>query len=234
MIRTILFDLGGTLDGDGLHWLDRFVGLYAEAGVRLPRETLRAAFDEAERRASSDEGMSRAHFSDMVLRHLEWQFEVLGLNDRPLRQSIGGRFIAAVERTGRLNVTTLSSLKDRGLTLGVVSNACGNADVLCDDLGYTPYLSFVVDSRRVGLTKPDPAIYEHAASLAGCPVRAIMMVGDSFERDIVPARSLGMKTAWLQPAGASTHCPDPALVDLFLSSVGELPARLETLEPTAA
>ena len=28
MVRTILFDMGGTLDGDGQHWLDRFLVLY--------------------------------------------------------------------------------------------------------------------------------------------------------------------------------------------------------------
>jgi hypothetical protein len=53
MIRAILFDMGGTLDGDGLHWLDRFAALCGR-GVALPRETLRAAFDEAERRAAVD------------------------------------------------------------------------------------------------------------------------------------------------------------------------------------
>ena len=35
MIRAILFDMGGTLDGDGVHWLDRFEILYARAGVAV-------------------------------------------------------------------------------------------------------------------------------------------------------------------------------------------------------
>ena len=52
MIRTILFDMGGTLDGDGLHWLERFVALYRDFGVELPRETIREAFDEAERQST--------------------------------------------------------------------------------------------------------------------------------------------------------------------------------------
>ena len=49
MIRAILFDMGGTLDGDGLHWLERFLALYEAFGVELPRESIRDAFDEAER-----------------------------------------------------------------------------------------------------------------------------------------------------------------------------------------
>src|SRR4051812_40820094 len=52
-LRAILFDMGGTLDGDGLHWLDRFAAAYAAAGMTLPFETLRAAFDSAEQRAAA-------------------------------------------------------------------------------------------------------------------------------------------------------------------------------------
>ena len=81
MLRAILFDMGGTLDGDGLHWLDRFDELYAGAGVPLPRETLRAAFDDAERQAAVDETIARRDLDDMVDRHVGWQFEHLGRSD---------------------------------------------------------------------------------------------------------------------------------------------------------
>ena len=79
MLRAILFDMGGTLDGDGLHWLDRFERLYADAGVLLPRDTLRAAFDEAERRAAVDETIAAADLEDMVDRHVGWQLGHLSL-----------------------------------------------------------------------------------------------------------------------------------------------------------
>ena len=127
----------------------------------------------------------------------------------------------------------LAVLKARGFELGVVSNGCGNVDVLCEDLGYTPFLSLVVDSRRVGLYKPDPAIYIYAASKLGRAPSAIMMVGDSFERDVRPAKSIGMKTAWLQgPRGGA--CPDPSSVDITLRALADLPRALEAREQTVA
>ena len=46
MIRAILFDMGGTLDGDGQHWQDRFIALYRSFGIELPRQTIGDAFDE--------------------------------------------------------------------------------------------------------------------------------------------------------------------------------------------
>ena len=73
MIRAIFFDMGGTLDGDGLHWLDRFVALYADAGVAVPREILRDAFDEAERLAALDDAIATLALDEMIDRHVGWQ-----------------------------------------------------------------------------------------------------------------------------------------------------------------
>ena len=44
MIRAIFFDMGGTLDGDGLHWLERFLALYKAFGVDLSRESNVSSF----------------------------------------------------------------------------------------------------------------------------------------------------------------------------------------------
>jgi putative hydrolase of the HAD superfamily len=226
MLRAILFDMGGTLDGDGLHWLDRFEKLYADAGVPLPRATLRAAFDEAERHAAVDEAIAAAHLEDMVDRHVSWQLRHLSLDNPRLRRDLVARFVKPVRETARANAQLLAGLKSRGLQLGVVSNGCGNVDRLCEDLGYASYLSIVVDSRRVGLFKPDPAIYVYAAARLGLPPSSIMMVGDSFVRDVRPAKAIGMQTAWLEgPAGRD--CPDRALADVSLRALADLPEVLD-------
>jgi putative hydrolase of the HAD superfamily len=104
---------------------------------------------------------------------------------------------------------------------------------LCADLGYMPFLSLVVDSRRVGLFKPDVAIYLHASEKLGGDPATIMMVGDSFERDVVPAKKAGLKTAWLE--GLSPRaCPDPSLVDLHLRRLADLPGALSAASPAFA
>jgi putative hydrolase of the HAD superfamily len=98
--------------------------------------------------------------------------------------------------------------------------------VLCADLGYAPYLSVVVDSRRVGLFKPDPAIFVLAAAELGVRASRAMMVGDSFDRDIRPAKSVGLRTAWLE-GPVRRECPNPALADLRLRTLAELPAAID-------
>src|SRR5438067_1665946 len=162
-VLAVLFDMGGTLDGDGLHWLDRFAALYADAGVGVPRERLRSAFDAAEAQAAADEAMATAHLDAMVEKHVACQLAHLDLESIELRRRVTERFAAAIRAAGAQNVPVLAELFERGLKLGVVSNGCGNVDVLCVDLGYAPYLSLIVDSRRVGLFKPDPAIFVYAA-----------------------------------------------------------------------
>src|SRR5436190_10446082 len=209
MIRAVLFDMGGTLDGDAGHWLDRFAALYADVGLSLPRERVRSAFDDAERRAAVDDVIATANLNVMVDRHVAWQLAYLAA-DPEVRQAIVDRFVAPVRAAAVDNVRMLAELSARGLKLGVVSNGCGNVDVLCADLGYAPYLSAIVDSRRVGLYKPDPAIFIFAAARIGVPAATTMMVGDSFDRDIRPAKSAGMTTAWLE-GEVSDGCPAASL-----------------------
>ncbi|MGI8437790.1 MAG: HAD family hydrolase [Chthoniobacterales bacterium] len=224
MIRALLFDLGGTLDGEG-HWLERFLTLYRRFGVELPRETIRDAFDEAERRAAVDEQISSARFDEMVAMHVRWQLERLGLTNDDLARDLIAGFTTSARAAARENARLLATLTDRGFALGVVSNGCGNVDNLCADFGYTPYLSLIVDSRRIGISKPDPAIYQYAADIMNHAPEVTMMIGDSFERDVVPAKKVGMKTAWLE-ADDRRVCPDLSLVDLRLRQLSDLSAAL--------
>ena len=76
-------------------------------------------------------------------------------------------------------------------------------------------------------------IAPYAAARLGCPPSAIMMIGDSFDRDIRPAVSVGMRAAWLKGSG-SRECPDSSLVDACLSTLSELPGVLSPRARTVA
>jgi putative hydrolase of the HAD superfamily len=220
MIRAILFDMGGTLDGDGLHWQDRFKAIYRDFGVAVSRET----FDAAEAHANQDAEIASSDFRQMIERYVKWQLAHLGLTNAELEEQIISGFIAPAREAAAANVELLAELAKR-FELGVVSNGCGNVDKLCDDFGYTPFLSTIVDSRRVGLFKPDPAIFTHAADKLGRGPAEILMVGDSFDRDVRPAKKIGMRTAWLEGV-EPRDCPDPSLVDLRLRRLADLRGAL--------
>jgi HAD superfamily hydrolase (TIGR01509 family) len=168
----------------------------------------------------------------MIVLYVKWQLAHLGLTNDRLEENLVAGFSKPVRQAVSANVQLLGELRQRGFELGVVSNGCGNVENLCADFGYTPFLSVIVDSRRVGVAKPDPAIFVYAAEKLGRSPAEIMMIGDSFERDIRPAKQIGMKTAWLEGI-EPRDCPDPALVDFRLRQLADLREAL-TVSPSFA
>jgi putative hydrolase of the HAD superfamily len=116
---------------------------------------------------------------------------------------------------------TLSRLHG-GSRLGVVSNFYGNLDVLLEEAGLSPFLDAVVESVRVGIEKPDPAIYRLAAARLALPPEDVVMVGDNFDRDVRAARTIGMRAIWLRRGSAPP--PEAGIADRVIS-------RLEEIEP---
>ena len=53
----------------------------------------------------------------------------------------------------------------------------------------------------VGVRKPDPAIFALGVEALGLRPEEVLVIGDSYKKDILPARSLGCRTAWLKGKG---------------------------------
>ena len=229
-IEAILLDMGGTLDGRGA-WRDRFHRLFAELGLeRFSHAERTRAFDYADERSHTTPEMGTARLRSMLDQHVAWQLESLGLHDPMIQREIVGRFAAEAEEAASVNRDVLATLVEQGFRLGVVSNACGNAAVLCEEFGYSAMLSAIVDSQRVGVSKPDPAIFRHALALVRTAPERAAFVGDSLDRDIEPAKRLGMVTFWIASRPAQ-RTEQNALADVTLDSVADLPARLQQFGP---
>lgn len=62
----------------------------------------------------------------------------------------------------------------------------------------------IIISEEVGLSKPDPRIFEYAMDTLGHPRReTVLMVGDSLSSDIRGGANAGIHTCWYNPAGAT-------------------------------
>jgi HAD superfamily hydrolase (TIGR01509 family) len=119
---------------------------------------------------------------------------------------------------------TLAQLKDRGYTLGVVSNADGRVESFLRHVGITQYLDFVVDSAIVGVEKPNPRIFQIALDRAGVKPNEVVHVGDVYEVDIVGARAAGIEPIMIITSGSEAP-PDVRVIRSFT----ELPSRLNGL-----
>jgi putative hydrolase of the HAD superfamily len=91
----------------------------------------------------------------------------------------------------------LESLRERGLKLGLVSNAFDPGWLLHRDLqqmGLADRLDFAVFSSEVGKRKPHPAIFERALEALGVAAADAVFVGDRLVEDVRGAGELGMTT----------------------------------------
>jgi putative hydrolase of the HAD superfamily len=221
-LAAILLDYGGTLDGDAQHWFDHFVRLYAEAGSRISYPALKDAFYTADAALARDPDITSFGLERMVRTHVDLQLRHQGLDDRALAARIADAFIADTRLAWDRNRPMLQRLARR-FRLGVVSNSYGNMPPLLTEAALAPF-EVVLDSALIGIAKPDPALYALAATQLDLPPAAILHVGDSWERDVVPAHTVGMRTAWLARPEATT--PAEPVGVWRLDSLLDLEARL--------
>lgn len=218
--KAILFDFGGTLDSDGEHWLDRFYALYEDLGLLVPLSEIKKAFYHADALCSSDGGVASLGLRPLMTRHVRLQFAALGLVNNQKEQKMVESFCIQSERFLQRNARLLRRLKNR-YRLGLVSNFYGNVGTLCEEAGMAGALDVILDSALVGMRKPDPAIFRSALRKLNLPPHEAVCVGDSFERDVIPAREVGMKTIWLK--GPHPRIPENAAdPDEMILSLSEL------------
>ena len=82
--------------------------------------------------------------------------------------------------------------------LAVVSNFYGNLDAVLEDFGLRRFFTAVIESARAGVRKPDPAIFRLGAEALGLPPAQILAIGDSMDKDIIPAAATGCRTLLIE------------------------------------
>lgn len=197
-MKAVLFDFGGTIDTNGVHWSEMFWNYYQGHRVRTTKEEFNRAFVESENRLQAEGDVSGLTFRELLVRQFAYQFELLGL-----RAATGTASAMAEECYGDVGATiaharALLEVYAKRYRLGVVSNFYGNLEVVCREFSLDPLFAVMIDSAVVGLRKPDPAIFALALERLEVPPPEAYVVGDSYDRDIVPGKVLGCMTIWLK------------------------------------
>jgi len=245
-IHALIFDFGGTLDGNGIHWLER---TYQFIHARHP-EITREAFDVADKATitefflgdpshewSYQDGsmlpigaVASEHAARCTLRETadaiaDGIYKRLGLSEQMKDEYVDWFCAGAAEHLAN-NRRWLETLHGT-YKLAVISNNFGNTRGWCDEYGLTPLLEVIIDSTVLGIAKPDARIFEAALSeLDVAPAHAIY-VGDSYAADMVGGKNAGLWTAWFVGNQVKT-CEDPSMVDVQLSHLHELTDFLDS------
>lgn len=209
-IEALLFDYGGTIDSNGLHWSEVIWQAYEAEDVPVTKEDFRAAYVQAERTMAQLPLVRPEHtFADMMRikidLQVDWLQEQSELPDfratRDVRRRLAGRCYASAERCVTAARPLIAALAER-YPLALVSNFYGNIGAVLRDFRLDRYFPHVIESAVVGVRKPDPAIFRLGleALHIGDATHAVV-IGDSYDKDILPAASLGCHTVWLKNIG---------------------------------
>jgi len=220
-MKSLLFDYGGTLDADGTTWLERFYPIYKEAGLDFPRDIFDRAFYDSDDNLHLRHTLKGLDLAQTVRLQVEDVINILAPNRSDLINPIGGRFVADCRGHFKRLTPVLERLAKR-YRLGIVSNFYGNLDGILAAEGLRPLFSVVADSGVLGVTKPDAAIFLHAAKAVSASPADCVMIGDSIKRDMAGAAGVGMKIALISAAAK----PPKAGQHWTLRSVTELEAAL--------
>ena len=226
-INTIFFDFGGTLDLDGVHWYRHWMQSWKSAGCEIPDERFKPAYFFAEATLNELVGLS-CSYSELVATKCRLQaLNLFGgkISDEEFEQAV--KYISditfePIKRQSKLTQKLLSALAEK-YRLGVISNFYGNLEQSLDELGFSKYLTYIIDSKRVNMRKPGTEIYAYSVNLTHGAAENCLMVGDSYAQDIVPAKSIGMATAMLDvPQLGLKEKINYDKIDYILSSINEL------------
>lgn len=100
--------------------------------------------------------------------------------------------------------------------LGVVSNLCAHPrDWLAShpDAEVFAHFRTLVFSSEGRTIKPSPRLFQRALDTLP-PGAAVVFAGDSLERDIIPAKALGLTTVWIAPPGSAHPAADRVVTTL--------------------
>jgi putative hydrolase of the HAD superfamily len=125
----------------------------------------------------------------------------------------------------------LGSLKEKGLSLAIISNTGRTGGTffrgLLEAYGLAQYFDTMVFSNEAGIRKPNKEIFLGTLEQLGVSPEDAIHVGDDSDTDVVGAKGAGMKGILLLVRGRDPDRGDP---DFVVSKLSEVLTIIEELE----
>ncbi|MCD7977005.1 MAG: HAD family hydrolase [Tannerellaceae bacterium] len=228
-IKGIIFDYGGTIDSNGMHWAEVIWKAYEEMQVPVSKADFREAYVHGERTLGKTRLVLPHHtFHDMLEIKIRLQGNWLAENKKfrsvvdidSFTQEIAARCYQYAHQSIDATIPVLDQLKER-YPMILVSNFYGNIEAVLEDFGLSSYFRTIVESAVVGVRKPDPEIFALGVQAMELPAENIVVIGDSHDKDIVPATLVGCATIWLKSLGWTPYTGEEK-ADVIIEDFKEL------------
>ena len=125
------------------------------------------------------------------------------------------------------NKQVLEHLKQAGYPMVLVSNFYGNINQVLEDAGIDGYFQNVIESAVVGVRKPNPAIFALGVCALDLPASQVLVVGDTYGKDIIPAHKLGCHTLWIKGLQWEEKKVDESIPDGIIKKLSEMEGFLK-------
>ncbi len=230
-IKGYIFDYGGTIDTAGCHWGKMLWHAYQRQGVNVSEAQFRAAYVFAEKTLSQSP-LIRPH--DTFRKTLEVKIRIemehlmtSGAWDadeaefRAKHLAVWNDLYQKVETTVAHSKQVLTTLHAR-YPMVLVSNFYGNINAVLKEFGLDELFMGVIESAVVGYRKPDLRLFSLGVDALGLKPEEVVMVGDSFYKDILPAQRVGCQTVWLKGEGWNKESYDERVPDRVITCLDQL------------
>ena len=158
----------------------------------------------------------------LILERFAFVLRPLGIEDKETILSINADFLKRTGRKTRLipgAIELLEYLKPR-YRLYILSN--GFREVQANKLnnsGLAPFIKKTILSEDAGIQKPHKGIFDFALKNTNSRRKETLMIGDSWEADIIGAQQSGIEQLWYNPDNKKANGFEPTFTVHSLSDI---------------
>lgn len=231
MTKGFIFDYGGTIDTAGRHWGKVLWHAYCRHEIPVTEEQFREAYVHAERTLGSQPIIKPDYtFYKTLETKLRIEMEYLmsegywNVSEDEYvrsRKDILEDLYEGVRQETSHSREVLTKI-NAGHPMVLVSNFYGNIGVVLKEFGLDKLFRQIIESAVVGIRKPDPRIFTLGVEALKLNPADVTVVGDSFYKDIVPAKKAGCKAIWFKGEGWTDENYDETIPDKVITDLGQL------------
>ncbi|MDD1369633.1 HAD family hydrolase [Bacillus sp. MHSD_36] len=110
---------------------------------------------------------------------------------------------------------TLQTLQQEGYSLGIISNGEYEQQVeKLTALNILQYFKHIFTSSEIGVSKPDPQIFQRTVLQSNLEMKDCYYIGDRLETDAISSTAAGMQGIWLNRDNLQLKCDVPTIRSL--------------------